>query len=83
MNKPKLIIFSSGTKTGGGSGFENLVSAQKSGVSNFDIVAVVSNHEMGGVRESVLKYYKRDRCRVGSTFWLAQISFRIGFYKNI
>ena len=47
--KPKLIIFSSGTKTRGGSGFENLVKAEKSGKLNAEIVAVVSNHAEGGV----------------------------------
>ncbi|MEK9154282.1 MAG: formyltransferase family protein [Patescibacteria group bacterium] len=49
--KPKLIIFASGTATGGGSGFENLVVATKSGVLDAEIVAVVSNHDHGGVRE--------------------------------
>jgi len=49
--RPKIIVFASGTKTGGGSGFENLVKATKSGVLDADIVAVVSNHEHGGVRE--------------------------------
>src|SRR6266853_3160370 len=60
MKKPKLIIFASGTKTGGGSGFENLVKSNrsKSGDLNADIVAVVSNHEHGGVRE------KADRLKV-------------------
>lgn len=51
MAKPKLIIFASGSKTGGGSGFENLVNAVRTGKLNADIVAVVSNHESGGVRE--------------------------------
>jgi phosphoribosylglycinamide formyltransferase-1 len=51
MEKPKLIIFASGTKDGGGSGFENLVRATQTGVLDADIVAVVSNHEHGGVRE--------------------------------
>jgi folate-dependent phosphoribosylglycinamide formyltransferase PurN len=51
MPKPKLIIFASGSKTGGGSGFENLVNAVHAGVLDADIVAVVSNHEEGGVRE--------------------------------
>ena len=50
-DKPKLIIFASGSKTGGGSGFENLVNASHNGILNADIVAVVSNHENGGVRE--------------------------------
>ncbi len=47
--KKKLVIFASGTKESGGSGFENLFNATKSGVLNADIVAVVSNHEHGGV----------------------------------
>lgn len=51
MRKPRLIIFASGTKDGGGSGFENLVNATKTGVLDAEIVAVVSNHEHGGVRE--------------------------------
>ncbi len=51
MSKPRVIVFASGTKTGGGSGFENLVNASRSGVLDAEIVAVVSNHEHGGVRE--------------------------------
>ena len=49
--KPKLIIFASGRKEGGGSGFENLVEAAKAGTLDAEIVALVSNHEHGGVRE--------------------------------
>lgn len=51
QNKKKIIIFASGTKDGGGSGFENLVNATKKGILNAEILAVVSNHENGGVRE--------------------------------
>lgn len=47
----KIIVFASGTKDGGGSGFENLVNATKSGILNAEILAVVSNYENGGVRE--------------------------------
>lgn len=47
----KIIIFASGTKDGGGSGFENLVNATKTGVLDARILAVVSNYENGGVRE--------------------------------
>ena len=50
-NLPRLIIFSSGTKRGGGSGFEKLVDAKRNGLLQADIVAVVSNHEHGGVRK--------------------------------
>ncbi|KKW19766.1 MAG: hypothetical protein UY63_C0006G0008 [Parcubacteria group bacterium GW2011_GWA2_51_10] len=51
MNKPKLIVFASGTKDGGGSGFENLVHASWDGILDAEIVAVVSNNEHGGVHE--------------------------------
>lgn len=51
MGEPKVIVFASGSKTSGGSGFENLVRASREGVLDADIVAVVSNHEHGGVRE--------------------------------
>jgi len=51
MVKKKLIIFASGSKEAGGSGFENLVEATRTGVLDADITAVVSNHEYGGVRE--------------------------------
>lgn len=50
-NLPRLIIFSSGTKDRGGSGFEKLVEAKRKGVLKAEIVAVVSNHEHGGVRQ--------------------------------
>lgn len=48
MTKPKLVVFASGTANGGGSGFENLVTSAD---LDADILAVVSNHEHGGVRE--------------------------------
>lgn len=51
MSKPRLVVFATGTKTGGGSGFENLVDATKTGELDAEIVAVVSNNEHGGVRE--------------------------------
>ena len=63
MHKPKLIVFSSGTKTSGGSGFENLVKASRSGVLDAEIVGVVSNHENGGVRE------KADRLGIPFTYF--------------
>ncbi|MCX6780643.1 MAG: formyltransferase family protein [Candidatus Magasanikbacteria bacterium] len=51
---PRLLIFASGTKTSGGSGFEKLVWATRAagdGRLEAEIVGVVSNHEQGGVRE--------------------------------
>ena len=52
MKGPQLVVFASGTKDAGGSGFENLV---KSPELDAEIVAVVSNHEHGGVRARALK----------------------------
>lgn len=50
MARPRIIVFASGTASGGGSGFENLVDHSRGGDLDADIVAVVSNHEHGGVR---------------------------------
>lgn len=51
MNKKRLLVFASGSKSGGGSGFEKLFEASRDGRLSADIIAVVSNHEHGGVRE--------------------------------
>lgn len=51
MTQPKIVVFASGTKDAGGSGFENLVNHSRGGELDADIVAVVSQHEHGGVRE--------------------------------
>ncbi|MFA5051946.1 MAG: formyltransferase family protein [Patescibacteria group bacterium] len=48
MNSPNLAVFASGSATGGGSGFENLVISPE---LDANFVVVVSNHEFGGVRE--------------------------------
>jgi phosphoribosylglycinamide formyltransferase-1 len=48
--QPKLIIFASGTKTGGGSGFRELVRQTRTGILQAEIVAAVSNRANGGVR---------------------------------
>lgn len=50
MSKPRLLVFASGTKKGGGLGFAKLVDASRTGKLNADIVGVVSNH-LGGVQE--------------------------------
>jgi phosphoribosylglycinamide formyltransferase 1 len=51
---PRLVIFASGSATGGGSGFQKLVEASLARTLQANIVAVVSNHKDGGVR------HKRD-----------------------
>lgn len=50
--RPKLIVLASGKRSGGGSGFENLA---RSPELDADIVAVVSNHERGGVHERAMQ----------------------------
>jgi len=52
---PKIIIFASGTKDGGGSGFQELVENSRTGVLNAEIVSVVSNHAQGGVYQKAQK----------------------------
>lgn len=47
---PQLLVFASGTKDGGGSGFRNLVATSRDGRLDAEIIGVVSNHEHGGVR---------------------------------
>jgi len=51
----KLLIFASGSKDGGGSGFQELVENSRTGVLNAQIVAVVSNRESGGVKQKADK----------------------------
>jgi phosphoribosylglycinamide formyltransferase-1 len=48
---PKLLVFANGTKDGGGSGFGELVKAQKRGLFRVDIIGVVSSHSSGGTRK--------------------------------
>lgn len=51
---PKVIVFASGTATGGGTGARNLVAHTrdaKRGELDAEIVALVSNHAQGGVSQ--------------------------------
>lgn len=49
--RPRLLVFASGTAEGGGSGFENLVNASRSGILDAEIIGVVSDIENGGVQQ--------------------------------
>ncbi len=51
MQKCRLLVFASGTKDAGGSGFKNLVTVSRQDNLSFEVVAVVSNHPHGGVFE--------------------------------
>jgi len=59
MNKPKLLIFASGDKSGGGSGFANLIKNSRAGILKAEIAGVVSNHKKGGV----FKIAKKEKIR--------------------
>lgn len=51
--KHRVLVFASGSKDGGGSGFTKLVQASRRAKLplNYDVVGVVSNYEFGGVRK--------------------------------
>jgi folate-dependent phosphoribosylglycinamide formyltransferase PurN len=53
--KPKILVYASGTKTGGGSGAQWLVEASRVGILDADICAVISNHYLGGVHNLAQK----------------------------
>lgn len=84
MSLPKLLVFASGSKRSGGSGFKNLVNASHTGTLQAKIVGVVSNHEHGGVREQADRldirffhfpkpwdgvYYQRVASQSGANFF--------------
>jgi phosphoribosylglycinamide formyltransferase-1 len=52
-NNPNILVFASGTKTGGGSGFETLVKASRAEppILEARICGVVTNHAAGGVHQ--------------------------------
>lgn len=54
---PRILVFASGTKDGGGSGLRWLIHATQVGLLKAEIVGVVSNHESGGVRGIADEYH--------------------------
>jgi len=65
MFKKRVLVFASGDAKGGGSGFQELVefSRTEPPILNAEIVGVVSNHELGGVRK------KADALDILFRFW--------------
>ncbi len=49
-NSPKILVFASGKKDGGGTGLRNLVLWSRANPGSFEVTGVVSNNENGGVR---------------------------------
>lgn len=62
---PKVVVFASGDKQGGGSGFQEMVeySRTRPAILNVQIIGVISNHENGGVRK------KADKLGIPFFFW--------------
>src|SRR3989344_7385466 len=56
MAKKGILVFASGTATGGASGAENLVQRSKIDDLDVEIVAIVSNHPHGGAYRVAQKY---------------------------
>lgn len=77
MNRPKLLIFASGTHKGGGSGFENMVLSTRGDapILHADIVGVVSSHERGGV------FQRAERLRI--PFFYMQSPYSGDMYQKI
>lgn len=66
MNKkPRILVLASGDKTGGGSGFQEMVEQSRTApvILDADIVAVVSNHSQGGV------YQKAQALGIEFEYW--------------
>jgi len=59
----KLLIFASGDAKEGGSGFQEMAENSQTGVLKAKILAVVSHHENGGVRQ------KADKLGIPFEFW--------------
>jgi len=56
---PKVIIFSDGTKLGGGSGLKAILEEERNGNLRAEIVGVVSRYEFGGVRTKAFHHRKK------------------------
>jgi phosphoribosylglycinamide formyltransferase-1 len=75
--KPSILVFASGTKTGGGSGFELMVKAARAEppMLNAWICAVVTNHFAGGV------WQKAEALGVRAEYWAGP--YLAGGYQNL
>jgi phosphoribosylglycinamide formyltransferase 1 len=63
---PNILVFASGTKTGGGSGFETMVRASRTRPPVLDawICAVITNHFEGGV------WHKAQALGIRAEYWV-------------
>lgn len=80
--KKKLLIFASGTKDGGGSGFRKLCEAVRDGRLNAEIVGVVSHHENGGVAKIAKEFGIRFYYIPNSEFKKSELEI-VEIYQNL
>jgi phosphoribosylglycinamide formyltransferase-1 len=75
--KPYVLVFASGTKTGGGTGFETLVRAARTTPPILDawISGVITNHADGGV------WQKAQALGIPAAYWAGP--FAAGGYRNL
>ncbi len=73
---PNILVFASGTKTGGGSGFETMVKAARTRPPILDawICGVITNHFEGGV------WQKAKTLGIRSEYWVGP--YRARGYQN-
>jgi phosphoribosylglycinamide formyltransferase-1 len=73
---PNILVFASGTKTGGGSGFETMVRASRTVPPILDarICAVITNHYEGGV------WHKAKALGIPCEYWAGP--YLAGGYQN-
>ncbi|MFZ5453672.1 MAG: formyltransferase family protein [Thermodesulfobacteriota bacterium] len=74
---PNILVFASGTKTGGGSGFETLVKASraKPPILEARICGVVTNHAAGGV------WQKAQALAIPCAYWAGP--YQAAGYQNL
>ncbi|MDD2901026.1 MAG: formyltransferase family protein [Syntrophales bacterium] len=74
---PHILVFASGTKTGGGSGFATLVKASRARppILEARICGVVTNHPAGGVRQ------KAKALGIPCEYWAGP--YLAGGYRNL
>jgi phosphoribosylglycinamide formyltransferase 1 len=79
MNKtnPHILVFASGTQTGGGSGFETMVRAARTRPPILDawIGAVITNHFAGGV------WHRAQALGIQAAYWLGP--YNAQGYQNL
>jgi len=76
----KILVYASGTRTAGGSGFEKLVENSLTGILKAKIVGVMSNHESGGVSK-IARKYGIERCYFPGPYDAAEYQSHVNIFE--